>query len=79
MKHQKRFYLFFSILTLVFLLTLTSCQTAPVLYNVNTMYTATAFGFTDDGAMSVHMRKTAEHFLDTYEGFAYGKRKDVTI
>ena len=37
------------------------------------------FGFTDDGAMSVHMRKTAEHFLDTYEGFAYGKRKDVTI
>ena len=58
MKHKKRFYLFFSILTLVFLLTLTSCQTDPVLYNVNTMYTATAFGFTDDGEARVNVSYT---------------------
>ena len=40
---------------------------------------AATFGFSDDGTLSVHMKKTAEHFLDTYEGFATGKRKDTTI
>lgn len=34
------------------------------------------FGFNEKGELSVHMQKCAEHFLDTYNGFAMGMRED---
>ena len=34
------------------------------------------FGWNEDGEMAVHMQKTAEHFLDTYSGFAMGIREN---
>ncbi len=61
MKHTKRFYLFVSILILTFLLTLTSCRPETVIYNVNTMHTATSFGFTDNGEAYVNVSYTGYH------------------
>ncbi len=47
----KKLYLCFFVALLLF--ALMSCRSDPVIYNVNTMHTATAFGFTDHGEARV--------------------------